>query len=117
MQNLPRIDNHHIANLPRRLTIFHTTSAYATIIIKLFSLFPGKYSDIHHAKLTENFVTTTLPICPDDSPHATRHATIIIKLLFSLFPEKYSDIHHGKLTGDLVTTTLPICPDDSPHAT
>ena len=65
IQTYQEVDIHHIANLPRRLAICHTTSPYATIIIKLFfSLFPEKYSDIHHAKLTLNLISTTMYICP-----------------------------------------------------
>ena len=61
MQTYQELDINHIANLPRRIAICHTTSPYATIIIKLlFSLFPEKYSDIHHAKLTRSFISTAM---------------------------------------------------------
>ena len=60
MQTYQELDINHIANLPRRIAICHTTSPYATIIIKLFSLFPEKYSDIHHEKLTRSFISTAM---------------------------------------------------------
>ena len=68
MQTYQELDINHIANLPRRIAICHTTSPYATIIIKLlFSLFPEKYNDIHHAKLTRNLITTIFHIHHDFS--------------------------------------------------
>ena len=85
MQIYQELDIHHIANLPRWLVICHTTSPYATIIIKLlFSLFPEKYTDSHHAKLTGNFISTAMYKFQRQRRYLSCHTAIFIIFLFFL---------------------------------